>query len=233
MSLKNKTLKQNLLFTLLMGVGVLGLSSGQTAKADVEVDGGQRSYGYLEVTGKPSIMQGTDFVAHLNTTGSTTDDNGEFNLTLNQKERLPAGSYRLHYSESWIDVDVRQGEVKLVKLQKVSVKNPAKAVSVSLSNDDDGDQVGEEWDATEQRQTGRQIDCHGNLISPTAMPMLAPLIILSDANPFNYREECDNEYKTVSHPLSSAYFLVFPGEYTMTWNYSDGTSHSQSGIVVR
>jgi len=205
------------------------------AKADIVVGAHSARYGSLLVLGTPNknVQPDGTFDLTETTVGSRTEDRGDATgKPLNQKVRLLVGEYRLIFSGTWLDIEVREGQTTTIKLQKMIAAPMDQTDSVTLRvphTPDDNDTscwtTVATWQhsATVSEKTGQQT-CSN---------------YTSQSGPFGFvqttQQSCQPEYKDVNVVQSwkSAYFLVLPGTYSMEWSFLDGTDHEEDGIVVK
>ena len=205
-------------------VAAVLIASSVSAQAEVTVRPRAVKYGALMVVGKPSLgsygRMNDTFNYHIVTTGTRSEDSGSWNYSnpINKVIKLRVGTYMLDFSNSYMQVVVQEGQVTKANLVKVKAAPMDGTKIVNLYN---SDFTGEDdysvrngyWSRTDQEVTGRNCQLRLSLFIP-----------------YN---SCQNTYRTVTRPWSTAVFYVFPGKYTMSWELNDGTTHTQSDITVQ
>ena len=206
-----------------------------SAKADIVVGRHLSSYGTLVVVGHPNkeAQSETTFSLRLETSGTTIEDRGvSEGRPLNKSVQLRAGQYTIFYSHTHSDLEIREGQTTVVKLQKVSAAALMGTDHVSLLKERERPDSDEDDSRFEKIGTWHR---KGSVTYATTETQCETYRY----NPMDYipiyKQYCHPKMKTdpVVHPWSAAYFYVLPGTYSMRWTAEDGTTHQEDAIEVK
>lgn len=223
------------MLTKLILSGVLGLFAFSSAHAEVVVRPHAVKYGALQLIGQgnPNPYYGSDYSSEttpryntsysvtMKSTGTKSSDDGNIGAQeLNKVVKLRVGTYSLEYDNTFLQVDVKEGQVTKINLVKLKASPMDGAGYVKLYNPNyvDSDNVMQTvatWSHYRSKVVGKECK-------------------IVSGFPFGFpRQSCSNKYEKTAIPWSTATFWVLPGTYVMEWSLKDGTTHTESDIQAK
>ena len=206
------------------------------AQADVVVGASGSRFGTLLVSGKGNVddygRENTSFEGTLKNVGTKTEDEGSISGTLNTAQKVRAGTYWIKYSNTWMSIEIKEGQKTSIQLQKVRSVKIADTSKVSLINlDPDLCSMGDDGNQYCNNDVGSWSPKGGYRYQCKEYPKTSGVF------PFYVQttgERCGNMYdSSMDKPWSTSVFWVLPGKYKMTWTFNDGTTHSETDIIVK